>query len=659
MALQDTDFADNGGGAASDWGEYNGLTVPNALWHYFMWRTTLPRLTDVRIMTDTRETAQVVTALNSIWLQIKDIAWRNIFARPVCDRYGRVWVEIDAQMVSGTERNTLPVVMAIGRNDMADDPEIVYNTTPEISKIVLTGFQYAGGAQTQYGGVSPGNVHGRWGGYEQVDELMFSGQQQAIDMAGRYYGWRSNPYPEVNLRLAQINKFIDIAPRQYCTLTLAATENNRGLAFTNLRLLPRSVAYRFSAQGSMTAECRFEAESSEYTGHAVAYVFPVIPEPEPPDGEVDPPTPPPSPPPPVEEEPPEEEETAYAIGWACGEESGTHYVWRCDDFNIAGAAPTWTKYTGDALDTPSQMVVPRSNPAYAFVLDALGQGGTLPQIVRAANGIMQVCLTNDLARIKCGTTEGTLSAVEIDQYNGNVFAVLSLQGAKTAWLYFLRSTDAGVSWTASPQVIGFNAIIDRFVVYNNRCWIVAVKGSRTTQALGYCQFGDSMPTVNQTIGPATTDVNIEIDHEDANSVWLSYNNWCKATISGASITVTPKNPVYLGSPKTFSGIGRGEAWINPGDSNHQRLMHADGVFETLDGWSTIAAANTTLVNVEAFCVAGWSNNYNWFGLIDETVGTANLYVYDAITSTTDIDRSVAGVSSYLDYGGFQAGTTET
>jgi len=299
------------------------------------------------------------------------------------------------------------------------------------------------------------------------------------------------------------------------------------------------------------------------------------------------------------------------------------------------------------------MVVPQSNPTYAYILDVLGQGGTAPQIVRATNGILQVCLTNDLARIKCGQTTGSLMGVEIDQYNGNVFAVLSYSSAKDYWLYFLRSTDAGVSWTASPRVDGFQAIFTRLMVYNNRCWVLNTTTSRIYEYLGYCTFGDSMATVNQNIGGPETSSNAEIDTSDPNSVWLSHDGWFKATISGASILLTEKNPLYLGNPMTFDGIGRGKAWINPGNASHQRILHEDGVFETFDSWGTIAAVNTGVAGTH-LCNAGWSDNYDWFG----TFVAAALRVFDDFASTTVIDRSVAGVSGYIAYGGFQAGTTD-
>lgn len=298
-SLEDTDWAGNGGGAPNKWSEMQNLTVRKALWHYFAWRTTLLRFTDVRITDNEREAAQILAGEGTMWGQIQEMAWETIFARPACDFLGRVYVEIEPQLIPLDEREDLPVAMAITRSDMADAPSIERQTIAETSQVALTGSAYSGGNQLAVGGLSPGNVPGPFGDVIEIGDLVFLSQDEAIVLAGAYYGWMINELKEIKFTLAQINKFIDIAPRQYCTLSLAAEENNRGLEFSNLRILPRQLTYRHNPEtGSFVLEAVFEGES--HLWHGVKYIFPGSSDPEaPPIEPPEPPTPPEPPEPPI------------------------------------------------------------------------------------------------------------------------------------------------------------------------------------------------------------------------------------------------------------------------------------------------------------------------------------------------------------------------
>ena len=298
-SLEDTDWAGNGGGAANKWSEMQNLTVRKALWHYFAWRTTLLRITDVRITDDDREMAQILAGQDTVWGQIQEMAWETIFARPACDFLGRIYVDIEPQLIPLDEREELQVVMAITRNDMADAPIIERQIIAETCQVALTGSAYSGGNQLAVGGISPGNVLGPFGDVIEIGDLAFLSQDQAIVLAGAYYGWMVNELKEIKFTLAQINKFIDIAPRQYCTLSLAAEENNRGLEFSDLRIIPRQLTYRhYPETGSFVLEAVFEGES--HLWHGVKYIFPGSSDPEsPPIEPPEPPTPPEPPEPPL------------------------------------------------------------------------------------------------------------------------------------------------------------------------------------------------------------------------------------------------------------------------------------------------------------------------------------------------------------------------
>lgn len=272
VGFEDTDFAGHGGGAADQWIEFEDLTVDQALWQVMRWRTTLSRIMDCYPCGDTRQASALEAPVGDLWGQLTEIATNTILAKPCCDRFGRLFLEIDAQVTAIADRDDIPVVMAVTDNDLWEGVEIERNPVWQTSKVELTGAAYSSGSSAAYGGKSPGSVFGRFGVVEAIANLALASQAQATELAGLVCGMRNNEFGEVGLKLGENNRMMDVTPRQYLTYSLLEGDTERGFVWTNKRLIPRAVEFVFDGEnGILLTNVTCEVESPQIIAQVMTF----------------------------------------------------------------------------------------------------------------------------------------------------------------------------------------------------------------------------------------------------------------------------------------------------------------------------------------------------------------------------------------------------
>jgi hypothetical protein len=74
-------------------------------------------------------------------------------------------------------------------------------------------------------------------------------------------GWKNNYYPSFDMTLAQNNRLLDVFPRSFCNIVIAAGDTVRGKAYSG-NLILRSMSLEFNADtGAFTANTNWEAET--------------------------------------------------------------------------------------------------------------------------------------------------------------------------------------------------------------------------------------------------------------------------------------------------------------------------------------------------------------------------------------------------------------
>ncbi len=299
--VEDTDFADNGGGNPSAWTQMLDLTTDKGIWHLLHWRSTLTRFTDVFLTGDTKQAAMVQAPDSTLWSQLMTMANGTILAWPCFDRYGRLFVQVEPNYCPLSERNTWPVVMDLQSDEM-DELSVEPRTVNGYSQVEVSGVWYQNKKYAPIGARSPGEIPA-WTGQEsaQLTELIMGDQAHALELAGLVAGSLAGPIEAASCTISNNNRFIDVAGRGFVRYSFVAADNVRGFALANARLIPRQVGFEYDPESGQLV-CRLDLIGEGVQLGAVKMTFPNESEPpeQPPNEPPEPPSPPGEPPQPPE-----------------------------------------------------------------------------------------------------------------------------------------------------------------------------------------------------------------------------------------------------------------------------------------------------------------------------------------------------------------------
>lgn len=248
---------------AASWSQMPLMTVDRVLHHLLLWHSTVIETMDFYPSNDTRYTPDGMSMASKIWGQLVDIAFSKLLASPGVDRFGRLFVEVDPQLVPEADRDWA-TVMDLTDDDWVEGIDLQRVTVEDCSLIRLTTqlVNDSGGAQTLYS-LAPGHTPLRYGEPEMLDRLLASSQAESNSLAGLVLGWRTNEFPDVPVNLAMNNRMFDLYPRQFASLEMETTDNPREVSYDG-NLIPRRIALFFDADiGYMHPELNFEGETFE------------------------------------------------------------------------------------------------------------------------------------------------------------------------------------------------------------------------------------------------------------------------------------------------------------------------------------------------------------------------------------------------------------
>lgn len=247
---------------AAAWTEIRGLTVNKGLFHFLRWRTTATRIMDVQLTDNTFYTREVASLAQNLWEQLREMAFLQVFARAGVNALGQLYIEVHPQLVPEADRNW-PTVMTIAKGDWIGEINFERVAGNECSQVNLKGVSVnENGKGTPYFSLSTGHTYSHYGAPDIQDSLLVSSQAQANSLAGLYFGWRNNPYPDIPIVFKAPVRLIDCFPRQQCEISIAAGDTPRGITYSGA-LIPKSVALVQDENGYVHSEVNFEAETFE------------------------------------------------------------------------------------------------------------------------------------------------------------------------------------------------------------------------------------------------------------------------------------------------------------------------------------------------------------------------------------------------------------
>lgn len=256
------------------WWEYKNLTVPRAIHHLWYWHSTLFNIADVLIENNTTRLPAVDDFTQGNLYEAADVfgAQHGIFSHVCCSADGRVYVEIDVQMLNDASRAAKTTVMEITEQDRRDEDDftLVRQPVPRVAFAMLSGVTYDGSTTTPIIAKFPGEVPLTDGASElSLERQVLASQTDANERVGRAMAIANASLVDGRVKFAGNYSFVDVVPQQWYTITIASNDTKRGLVLTNYKMVPRQVSFNYDmASGVLLPDVVFELEANGDDGIA-------------------------------------------------------------------------------------------------------------------------------------------------------------------------------------------------------------------------------------------------------------------------------------------------------------------------------------------------------------------------------------------------------
>jgi hypothetical protein len=262
--------------APTVWTEFEDLTVRKGAWHMLEWRTTATTIIDVNLTSDTRGLPSFEGGRSNLWDQLTQNCFMTILAPPRVDRYGSLYIDVDANYTPEANRGSFPTVMTLTRPDWSGQIQVERRTVPWIGQVNLSGIAYVDGEATSLFSLAPGHIPNTHGGWDVRDRLLLSSQALSNELAGLVIARENNEFPGLTISLAANNRFFDIAPAQYLVHTAAASDTARGFSYANKKFIPRRVRFVHD-RGTLSLTCEIEVEAEIVADLGITGDAPAVP----------------------------------------------------------------------------------------------------------------------------------------------------------------------------------------------------------------------------------------------------------------------------------------------------------------------------------------------------------------------------------------------
>lgn len=233
--------------APATWGEILNPTADKLFWHFSVWQTTLADCFDCYPPDLATIYPDQEGVKGTVFEQLAAIGDKT-FIVPGCDRWGRLFFQVDAEMLSDDDKDSIVEVMEITTadrssarvDDFMDSPvSAVYGSSIWIEPTQTL-------PKTLYS-VSPGLVEDGEGS-SLISDYYAQNQADSNALAGRLYAAR-NDGETITVILPQNNRMISCFPRQVIVVTIASSENPRQ-EYTG-PMVPRNIRQSYDEAGGV------------------------------------------------------------------------------------------------------------------------------------------------------------------------------------------------------------------------------------------------------------------------------------------------------------------------------------------------------------------------------------------------------------------------
>lgn len=253
------------------WTQWQGLTVDKSLFHLFFWQSTIIPVVDVFLTDDTRTSAEQYAPGDSvIFDQVNYLLKNTILGSVGCDRFGRLFCEVDVQLTPPASRSSVPVILDLQVIDWRDEMRITRVTTNETSQVSLSGV-VIDLPNTPYAvfSLAPGHAYGQWGRPVKQDRVLLSSQAQSNQLAAMKLAWDNHNY-EFEIDLAVNNMMLDVFPsKQFVGIVVLPDDTPREFLFDGHVVVREiNVGWESAAESANFLQISWQAENETFPGNS-------------------------------------------------------------------------------------------------------------------------------------------------------------------------------------------------------------------------------------------------------------------------------------------------------------------------------------------------------------------------------------------------------
>jgi hypothetical protein len=202
-----------------------------------------------------------------------------------CNRDGEMHMVYDVQLLTDDERDVLPIVSDVAKQDRSGQIAIQDRPEPKTALVYGDGIYWGGNFINNpghndhetvgndqvdpYCSLAPWYIPG-WGGGASAATFQFQtvrSQQHLDEITGRKYGQINNPYP--SFRWAWRGDYLDVLNMDYeefWTITIQTVDNRKGLVFSSQKIILVNIEATITADGTILVNTTWEPEAAAYPG---------------------------------------------------------------------------------------------------------------------------------------------------------------------------------------------------------------------------------------------------------------------------------------------------------------------------------------------------------------------------------------------------------
>jgi PKD repeat protein len=248
----------------TEWALMLDLTQDKGIWDLLHWRCTATAMMDVYLtgspqLMSTMESSSV----GSLWQQAKSMMIQ-VLAMPCCDKYGRLFTEINGQYIPLEDR-AYTNIMTIEAYDRVGEIVLERRAVPAVSQLNLSGVWFNGVTGYTVVALANGHTMKRHGKTEVIERLVIADQTHCTELAGLILAQRNNQYPTMSIELASNMRLIDICPQQQLYVVTNTDMNPRQVTVSN-SVFVRDISLRHDKKTSfITTSIQGEPETTVVT----------------------------------------------------------------------------------------------------------------------------------------------------------------------------------------------------------------------------------------------------------------------------------------------------------------------------------------------------------------------------------------------------------